>query len=121
MIWSKSIQYTNQNYGRSLFCGNHDDLEISRTTDLTFYWQQSLDRAEMDGDSTVCQKFAVSLKSKADDQNQGKLPDPYFNSESSIWSKISLNYTDETFRIFVSNLSRHQYESIYRLIGIISK
>jgi len=88
-----------------------------RTTDLTFYWQQSLDRAEMDGDSTVCQKFAVSLKSKADDQNQGKLPDPYFNSESSIWSKISLNYTDETFRIFVSNLSRHQYESIYRLIA----
>lgn len=75
----------------------------------------------MDGDSTVSQKFAVTLKSKDDDQNQGKLPDPYFNSKSSIWSKISLNYIDETFLIFVSNLSRQAYESIYRLIGTILK
>ena len=75
----------------------------------------------MDGDSTVSQKFAVSLKSKDDDQNQGKLPDPYSNSKSSIWSKIILNYTDETFLIFVSNQSREAYESIYRLIGIVSK
>ena len=75
----------------------------------------------MDGDSTISQKFAVSLKSKDEDQNQGKLPDPYFNSKSSIWSKISLNYIDETFLIFVSNLSRQAYESIYRLIGTILK
>lgn len=88
-----------------------------RTTDLTFHWQKSLDRCEMDGDSTVSQKFAVSLKSKDDDQYQGKLPDPYFNSKSSIWSKISLNYIDDTFLIFVSNLSRQAYESIYRLIA----
>ena len=86
-----------------------------------FHWQKSLDRCEMDGDSTVSQKFAVSLKSKDDDQNQGKLPDPYSNSKSSIWSKIVLNYTDETFLIFVSNQSREAYESIYRLIGTISK
>ena len=75
----------------------------------------------MDGDSTISQKFAVSLKSKDEDQNQGKLPDPYFNSKSSIWSKISLHYIDETFLIFVSNLSRQAYESIYRLIGTILK
>ena len=98
------------------------DDSFLRITELGFYWQKSLDRCEMDGDSTVSQKFTISMKSKDDqiEQNQqatGKLLDPYFNCKPSIWSKVTLNYTDETFMIFVSNQSRHAYESIYRLIG----
>mgnify|MGYP003333568127 CR=1 FL=1 len=74
----------------------------------------------MDSDLTE-QKFPISLKTKEGGQNESKLKlqDPYFNCKASIWSKISIKYTDEKFLIFVSHASREAYEAIYRLIGLV--